>query len=541
MLKKTEKQSILEEILNNPKPLPRKVPGYMRGRGGLWYWTGAMVMTAFFYEVLTGLILLLYYQPSNPYNSTVGFLNNIPYGSLILTTHLYGAYLMIVLAYLHLLRNMFIGSYKKPREMQWLTGIALVVLTIGAAYFGYSMSGDVLSQDATDVGRGIAQGFPIAIIGQWLGLILFGGGSSISLFTRLLGWHIVLAAGIGVLFLLHFFLAEYNSIMPKVEAGSDTAPLVDDDKPSYKPWYPYNLVYTIQVMLLTIGAIIIIPSILSVIPGVPVLFSPFPQAAPDTAAASQVPPYPPWFLLFVYKELDFAPSVSMGPFWATVVFIGMPLAYLGLLPWIERNPSLKPTDRPMTISFGIIGIIYLSLLSVWGAVYYGIQVPYWEIFAFFLGIGIPIFLLARIVADRMKKGAFEVKSPFALIATLILLVIPSFGIGISASSLLSSFSRYTLIVLIVSVTLLLEGIMLVYGIMHGIIPRPAKPRKRLADREYTFFGAAYVFAAMIPLTVMMYIPPTGVTFSSLYGIGLGIVFIISSMLIRIYRSYAYDE
>ena len=92
----TEKdQNEIIKIMNDPQPLPRKVPDYMRRKGGMWYWTGAMVMFAFLYEVITGLVILFYYQPTAAYASTENFLNSTPFGSIILTTHLYGAYAMI--------------------------------------------------------------------------------------------------------------------------------------------------------------------------------------------------------------------------------------------------------------------------------------------------------------------------------------------------------------------------------------------------------------------------------------------------------------
>ncbi|MDA8055423.1 MAG: cytochrome bc complex cytochrome b subunit, partial [Thermoplasmatales archaeon] len=59
------KENLIEKLMNEPQPLPRKVPDYMRQKGGIWYWTGAMIMIAFFYEVMTGVILFFYYQPSN--------------------------------------------------------------------------------------------------------------------------------------------------------------------------------------------------------------------------------------------------------------------------------------------------------------------------------------------------------------------------------------------------------------------------------------------------------------------------------------------
>lgn len=235
--------------MNEPQPIPRKVPDYMRSKGGIWFWTGAMIMVIFFYEVITGLILFFYYQPSNAYTSTENVLT-LPYGTVILTTHLYGAYLMIGLVYLHLIRNMIVGSYKHPREMQWLSGVLLLILTVAVAYFGYSMTGDVLSSDATDVGRGIAGAVPF--IGSYLSSIVLGNGTSLSLFSRLEGWHILLAGSILLLFAVHFYLAEYNTIMPKAEDVNFNVPAIDKDKPSYKPWYPYNLLYMIQVALFSV-------------------------------------------------------------------------------------------------------------------------------------------------------------------------------------------------------------------------------------------------------------------------------------------------
>lgn len=532
-------ENILEKIMNDPQPLPRKVPDYMRTKGGLWYWTGAMVMAAFFYEVVTGIVMLFYYNPSNAYNSTENFLKNTPYGSIILTTHLYGAYAMIVLVYIHLLRSLFVGAFKKPREMQWLIGVGLLLMTLGVGFFGYTMIGDVLAIDAADVGKGIAGGFPI--IGWWLSLVFFGGGSSLSLFTRLLGWHIVLAASIGVLFAVHFFLAEYNTIMPKVEKNADKAPLVDNDTRGYKPWYPYNLIYMGQIMLLVVGIIILIPSILAVLPHVPALFSPFPQAAPGTPAASKLPPYPPWFLLFIYKELDFQIAETLGPFWGSVLFAGMPLAYLVLLPKLDVAPSLKMTNRPVTVAFGVIGIVYLAGLSIWGALTPGIRIPYWQFLSFFIGIGLVIYLITYFIFRGIRLNLFKIRYPGIMAIALGILALSSFGSGMLILSLTRGVTLLVEISLILTLMVTAISIIVVVGIITNLFPFKKKLPVRMSGRGYVFIGSAYAFGAIAILSVMMVITPSNAYNSSLYGIGLGLVVIISSLLLRIYRSYAYGE
>ncbi len=523
-------------MMNEPQPLPRKVPDYMRGKGGIWYWTGAMVMFAFFYESLTGLILFFYYQPSNAYLSTESILH-IPYGSLILITHLYGAYIMIALVYLHLLRNLFVGAYKQPRQMQWLTGIALLLLTVGVSYFGYSMSGDVLSADATDVGRGIASGFPV--IGSYLSFIFLGNGTSLSLFSRLEGWHIILAGSILVLFAVHFFLAEYNTIMPAPEKVNYEAPAIDKADSSYKNWYPYNLMYMIQVGLFTLAIIFLIPSILALLPHVPALFDPFPQVSATNPLASNVPPYPPWFLLFVYKELDFGISASIGPFWAVVLFTGLPLGYLMVVPYLERSNTLKATKRNVMISTGVLGIIYLIGLSTWGVLSPGVPVSNIVGFLFFAAPMVTLIPLIYYLSKRMEREGEKAKNSWKIYSLMALVGIISVLMGISLYASFIQRTFYYLLASIILIVILAISVLAIYVLIYGV--KMSNKSKRLTDREYLLFGSVYGFFAVAILSIISVIPASPLFSQALYGIGMGLIFIIGGSFIMLYRSYAYKE
>ncbi len=533
-------KNMIEEIMNRPQPLPRVVPDYMRKRGGLWYWTGAMVMIAFLYEALTGIILLLFYSPASAYKSTTDFVADIPFGSVILTTHLYGAYAMIVLLYVHMLRSLFVGAYKRPREMQWLLGVLLLLLTIGVAYFGYSMVGDALAVNAEDVGKGIASGFPV--IGWWLALVFFGSSPE-QLYTRFLGWHIILAGAILILFAVHFFLAEYNTIMPRVDSEHGKAPHIDREDPSYKPWYPYNLLYMLQLTFLVIGLIIIIPSIVALIPNVPVLFSPFPQAAPGTAAAASLPPYPPWFLLFIYKELDFSLAAAWGPFWGSVVFLGAPLLYLAALPWLDRGDSLKMVHRKNTVAFGIMGIFYLAWLSLWGAVEPGIPIPTWEWLAFFFAVGLGVYLPTHFVLTRIERGTLKIGSPGRFALSLGMLALTSFGSGFLIMASLATGSATSTISMILLLMSMAISLTVAVAYLRGVLPlQIGQPEgRRLRGKTYTFIGSVYTFAGIAILGVMLAITPNSIYNNSLYGVGLGLLFLIAFGLLRLYRSFAYGE
>ena len=531
---------LIEKIMNDPQPVPRKVPDYMRKKGGAWYWTGAMIMIVFIYEVITGLILLLYYQPSNAYVSTETFLNSTPYGSIIISTHLYGAYAMIVLIYLHLLRNLFVGAYKRPRESQWITGVLLLLLTIAVGFFGYSMSGDVLSADATDVGRGIAQATPV--IGTYLMLIFFGSGTNISLFTRMLGWHIVLAAGVGILFAVHFFIAEYNTIMPSHKDANYKAPAIDKDDGTYKPWYPYNLMYMMQYLFLVFGFLVLIPSVLAILPNVPDLFSPFPSVSPSSPLAVNVPAYPPWFLLFVYKALDFKMLLGVGPFWGTVIFAGAPLIYLLIVPYVHTNRSLLMRDNPIPVSFGILGLVYYVGLSAWGALAPGVPISDGPVLLFFILPFVFIVGLSLFVAKLVKENRITMPNIGRLFFTLTILAFAAFGSGML---ILASVSHPVALYLIPMILLLMVtaiSLTVTYAMIKGIHLRDESiEEKHLSKNGYTFAASGFIMVSIVVLFEITIIPPTSPSNNALYGIGLGLILLIIGAFIRIYRASVYGE
>lgn len=539
MMKDKIEQSEMVGIFNDPQPIPRKVPDYMRKKGGAWYWTGAMIMVSFIYEVITGLVILFYYSPSSAYDSTMNFVNNVPFGSLILTTHLYGAYAMIVFIYIHLLRNLFVGAYKKPRKNQWFTGVLLLLLTLGVGFFGYSMSGDVLSADATDVGRGIAAAVPF--IGDYLKRLFFGNGTPASLFHWMLGWHIVIAAVIGLLFALHFFMSERNTIMPKRSESNYTAPLVDTEKPDYKPWFPYNLLYMGEVSLLVFAVIIIIPSILAALPNVPALLDPFPQVAPSSPLASLVPSYPPWFLLFVYKAMDFNMIVNIGPFWGTVIFAGLPLIYLFLVPYLDTSKSLKLTDRPITLSFGIMGVFYMIGLSIWGALTPGVSIPNWQVLLFFFGIGVFVLGLVHLLVKFVKEGKINIHQPEKLFVIITLLAFSAFGTGtLIVPSIVGGYNLYQVPeILLATITALLAlGAIwqLYYAAGHKV-----SNTTQLSSKVYVALAAFFTATAIVILFIISGINPTSPSNDAGYGVGLGLLFLIGAVLLKIYRASEYGE
>ena len=136
----------------------------------------------FLVQGLAGVFMLLYYVPlpDQAYSSTVYVFKNVPLGQLIETLHLYGAYAMILLAFMHLMRNYFANVHKKPRELMWVAGMLLGFVLLGFGLTGYLLPWTVVSKSGTDVtigmlGCDVEDGLELAI---HLGLTLeFKGGN----------------------------------------------------------------------------------------------------------------------------------------------------------------------------------------------------------------------------------------------------------------------------------------------------------------------------------------------------------------------------
>jgi len=176
------------------------------------YWLGLLMAVTFGLQALTGIFMLLYYvpTPASAYSSTQSIITSVPLGSLVETFHLYGAYAMILLTFLHLVRNYFGSAHKGNRDLMWLVGIALAVVVISFGVTGYLLPWTVISKSASDVAIGFLNFFPtgIATIGRWVAV---GSGSDASELTTFLHIHTVfLPAALVALLGLKIYMYEVH-------------------------------------------------------------------------------------------------------------------------------------------------------------------------------------------------------------------------------------------------------------------------------------------------------------------------------------------
>ena len=172
-------------------------------------------------QAITGILLTIYYVPTpdHAYDSVQYITTQVPLGWLIRGLHHWGASLMIIVVVLHMLRVIFLGAYKFPREVTWFTGVALLLIVIGFGFTGYLLPWDQKAFWATTVGTRIAGTPPL--IGDYL-LRIIRGGNEISAVTlvRFFGTHVwVLPSLLLLLIGIHLYLVIKNGISAVPKRG----------------------------------------------------------------------------------------------------------------------------------------------------------------------------------------------------------------------------------------------------------------------------------------------------------------------------------
>jgi len=200
----------------------RKVP-----KGTNWFYTlGSATMFAFVSQAVTGVFLAMYYEPdpTRAYTSAAHITNDVFLGELVRGMHRWGATVMIVLLFLHMGRTFVFGAYKYPRELNWVIGVVLTVLTLMMGLTGYLLPFDQRSFWATVVGVNINASGPI--MGPYLADFMRGGAEfGASTLTRFYALHMMLIPGlIGALIGAHLYLV--------AKLGTSAPPWIKAEKKS---------------------------------------------------------------------------------------------------------------------------------------------------------------------------------------------------------------------------------------------------------------------------------------------------------------------
>jgi len=189
--------TIYKATLDRPEP-----------RGNWWNTLGSASLFLFILQGVTGIFLSVYYTPSpdHAYDSIQYIMTGVSFGWLIRGIHHWGASLMVLIVFIHMLRVFVTASYKYPRELTWLVGVGLLLVTVFMGFTGYLLPWNQKAFWATTVGTQIAGSVPV--IGEFI-LKVLRGGSSLSALTlqRFFAAHIwILPAMLVGLIAVHLYL-----------------------------------------------------------------------------------------------------------------------------------------------------------------------------------------------------------------------------------------------------------------------------------------------------------------------------------------------
>ncbi|ACH38107.1 menaquinol oxidoreductase complex Cbc3, cytochrome b subunit, putative [Citrifermentans bemidjiense Bem] len=342
----------------------KELTGYLLPRNiNAWYSLGSVLMVAFAIQVVTGMLLLVYYVPDaeKAFKSVNFIMNEVPFGWLIRLCHAVGSNTMIAALILHMLSTLVMGSYKSPRELNWLSGFLLFTLVQGISLTGYLAPWSQLSFWATTVATNSVSALPVAGPGM---VEFLRGGKLVGPATlgRFFALHVAfLPLVISVVIVVHIFLLKRTGISAPPFGRSDTKTPWQAERYRYQS-HPGGIPFFPNYMLEDTTSICIY---LAIFLGV-VFFWPSMPFTPDAfvpADPFKTPAHikPEWYFLANYQTLKIFPNELLG-----LTVQGAAMTLLALLPFADRSPERHPLKRPLFLALVVGGILLWIALSVWG-------------------------------------------------------------------------------------------------------------------------------------------------------------------------------
>ena len=314
-----------------------------------WYTLGGITFVSIIVLVATGVWLAQYYNPDplGARESVLYIQNQAPFGDLIRGIHVWIAYLVVITAALHLIRVFVTASYKVPREVNWLVGLALLALL----FFGGVFSGTILRWDQEAYEAMVHNMQATTILGALSGYFSDGFTTSVSMLPRLYATHVsIVPLLLALLLIVHFFLIKHHGISPtpaQADAGQAPAGRLPKAQQTAKYSTHLRLMVGYAVVLLAVAGM------LGVV---------FPQPigpAPDPTIEVTKPPFV-FFWLYPFEDW----LGVRGIVYAAAGFFGL----LALLPFLDRGPFRSLRRRPFTAAFGTILVVAVVALSILTAV-----------------------------------------------------------------------------------------------------------------------------------------------------------------------------
>src|SRR5487761_603766 len=324
-------------------------------RKGWWYLFGVATLVSFIVQVVTGTGLALRYVPSpaHAYDSLVFITQGALLGRVLRGIHYFGASAMIIFVGIHMARVFLTGSYKFPREVNWLSGLALLALTVIMGFTGQTLRWDQNGLWSLFVGA--EQAGRVPVVGTWLARFLLGGPTiNGETLTRIFAFHVLFVpAMIFAVMGFHLYLVLHNGISEPPKSGRPV------DPKTYRSWYK-DLVTKTGVPYFPDAAwheIVAGVGLIAVLLALGIIFGPPQVGQPPDPTLIQAQPRPDWYFLWLYALL----AMMRPEFERWAIVLGPPIIaiVLILLPFLGNRGERSPLRRPWSI--GIVVAVAVSV------------------------------------------------------------------------------------------------------------------------------------------------------------------------------------
>jgi cytochrome b6 len=323
-------------------------------RHTVWYYFGGMTLFLFVVQVLTGILLLLYYRPTpeDAFESVQYIVTQVRFGWLIRSVHSWSANLMVFTAFVHMFSVYFLKAYRKPRELTWISGMLLLFVVMGFGFSGYLLPWNTLAFFATKVGTEMAGAVPF--VGKWF-LTFLRGGEEVTgaTLTRFFGFHVAVLPGLAtVLLAMHLLLVQRlgMSLPPGVERA-----IAEGRQPARSmPFFPNFLLRDIIGWYAALGVLGALAAV-------------FPWelgTKADAFASAPAGIRPEWYFLFMFQTLKLLPAkiVFLEGEFAGLLGFSLAAAVWVVVPFLDYRAGFGRITRFFT-GLGIFVLGFIVVMS----------------------------------------------------------------------------------------------------------------------------------------------------------------------------------